>query len=443
MKRRLANSMVAAVLVFFAGLATCPAQAQAPASAPATSAASMLIDSMDGPSAWKCEQNESSIVMSADDSPHEGKAAVKFNVKLGKTYAVAYRLAKPDAAWNDYGGLSFWVKGDGSDNYGCLRVQAGSWDKAWLGNFPLKDAEWHEVRLAWGDLVPSGASIPELGTADGCRPGDINLVAFGKSWNFNTSHKSPEITFSIDDLRLVRGVKSSRTRVSVDKFPPVSAVVEKLKAGKPVTILALGDSITWGTNVDGNAHAYPAMLGKMLSEYYKNDKITVVNKAIGGSTTAKGRQWLNRDVRGVEADLVTVMFGFNEMPSEKTRDKDAAAKAFTANLVRYIEEAAGTMKAPPACVFIATVPGKDKHWETLDPYAAAVRELVKAHPNTAVADANGRIKSLGKEAYARMMTDEAHPNADGHREIAKALFETITGVKAPEPAPSSTAPGAH
>ena len=160
-------------------------------------------------------------------------------------------------------GFSLWVKGDGSENFGCMRIQAGNWNKAWLGNFPLKDKDWHKVKIAWKDLVPSGHTTPELGDAEGFKPGDLNLISFGKSWNFTTKHTKPAIAFSIDNLRLIKGVKCSRRRVPIAEFPKVESVVKKMKAGEAVTILALGDSITWGTSAGGNANAYPALMGEM------------------------------------------------------------------------------------------------------------------------------------------------------------------------------------
>ena len=386
-----------------------------------------LIDSMDDPATWKSNHDDKRITFLPDPEPKEGRGAVRFDSQVATTFAICYRTFTPDADWNGYDGFAFWVKGDGSENFGCMRIQAGNWNKAWLGNFPLKDTGWHEVKLAWGDLVPAGASVPELGTADAFRPGDINLIAFGKSWNFNTRHQGPKLAFSVDELRLMKGLKPSRPRRAVETFPAVATVAAKMKAGNPVTILALGDSITWGTSAGGNANAYPARLGEMLRKHYANDKITVVSAAIGGSTTAKGRQWLNRDVRGTEADLITIMFGFNEMPG-KPEDRETATKAFTRNLVNYAEEAAGVMKAAPACVLLATIPGNGKHWESLDCYAEGVRQLRREHPNITVADVNAHFKKMGFEKFKTLMADGAHPNREGQQEMAKVVFEAVTGV---------------
>ncbi len=419
----------------------------------------MLLDSMDDVSQWRTKKDDERIVLSAEPSAHEGEAGIRIAITEG-IFVLALKTFAPDPVWNDFDGLSFWLKGDGSENWGCVRLQAGSYEKGYVGTFPLRDTDWHQVTLAWQDLVPGHHGVPELGTRDGFRPGDVNLIGWGNSWNFNTSHQVPGVTFKlrlsrlyalparaellhgrpegqaesggatlVDELMLVNGVRASRPRLPLDRLPPLSAVVAKLEGGKPVTVLALGDSLTWGTNAGGNTGAYPARLGRMLSEHYGNDQVTVLNRAIGGSTTAKGRQWLKRDVTGLEADLVTVMFGFNEMPSQE--DPRASARSYTANLIRYVEEVAGQMKTPPACIFIATVPGREKAWERLDVYAQAVREVADQHPNVTVADANGHFKEMGKEAYAPLMTDEAHPNGNGQEEIAKVLFHTLLGQRSP------------
>ncbi|KPJ56388.1 MAG: hypothetical protein AMS16_02535 [Planctomycetes bacterium DG_58] len=395
------------------------------------SAQTKVIDSMDDIALWKTNHTDNRITFSADAQPKEGQGAVHLDSQVATTFAIIYRRLKPGPDWNGYDGFVFWVKGDGSKHFGDIRIQAGSWNRAWLGNFPLKDTHWHEVKLAWRDLVPAGAGTPELGTADGFRPTDLDFIAFGKSWNFNTRHQRPKLAFSIDELRLVKGIQPNRPRRKIETFPAVSTVVAKMKAREPVTVLALGDSITWGTSAGGNRNAYPALLGEMLRKHYRNDKIEIVSRAIGGSTTAKGRQWLNRDVRGVEADLITIMFGFNEM-AQKPEERETKTKAFTANLVTYAEEAAGVMKTAPACVLLATIPGNGKHWESLDCYAEGVRELGRRHKNLTVADVNAHFKKMGFEKFKTLMADGAHPNRNGQREMAKVVFEAITGEKPPE-----------
>jgi lysophospholipase L1-like esterase len=398
------------------------ALAEDAASRPA--AAEKVVDSMDDVAAWR-NGDKDAMDLAADGEPHEGTAALAIRIKPGKRYLTAIRLFKPDPAWNDYDGLAFWVKGDGSNEVASIALQAGAWGNDWMAPIPLAEANWHRVAIAWADFIPAGARVPALGAAEGLRPADVSLIHLGAFLDWTTQHTSPGFSLSIDDIRLVRGVRSQRPRVPLEKLAALDTAVAKMKAGQPVTILAVGDSITWGINVGGNAAAYPARLEKLLRDHYKNPAIRVINKAIGGSTTSKHRFWLDRDCRGIEADLVTMMFGYNEKPPADHLEADT--DAYIANLVAYIEELAGCMKSPPAVMPIAPIPGRKANWNALDAFAAGVRDLCKEHPTLALADANAHFKAVGPEQYPSYMSDEAHPNAKGQQEMAKVLFAAITG----------------
>jgi lysophospholipase L1-like esterase len=373
------------------------------------------------PITWLMELSPSEVTIQVENEGVAGRA-LRVIGKAGSIYTLAAHPLKADQSWNRYDGLAFWIKGDGSKNFGCVRLQQTSdWNKSWVGNFPLSSKQWRRVVLAWNDLVPSAAG-PELYSAEGSMPSDLDMIAFGKSWNISPAQEAPEIAFSIGEVALVKGVAPGRRRVSIGTFPPVSGAVARMKAGEPVTVLALGDSITAAPGNDG---AYPAMLMGMLRKHYRNDRIDVVNCAIGGSTTSHGRQWLIRDVTGVQADLVTIMFGYNERPS--AANVEGATAAWMDRTVTYLEEVAALMKTPPAGLLLATMPGRDADWNTLDSYAAAVRKLAEKCTNLTVADVAAHFKAMGKEKYARFMADEAHPNAAGQLEIAKVVFQTITG----------------
>jgi len=379
---------------------------------------------MDDPAEWKpvtwgLMESPSEVTLELDRDAKQGSGALRVIGHQGSIYTMASRDVRADDSWNDYDGLAFWVKGDGSDNFACVRLRSRQWNNSWVGTFPLRNADWHEVKLAWGDMTATGSN-PELGAKKGFMPGNLDNVAFGKSWNIDPQHKKPRVVLSLDNVRLVRGLKSGRRRVSIDKFPPVSEVLARMKAGQTVTILSLGDSIT---AEPGDRMSYPRQAAEKLRHHYGNGHITSVNAAIGGSTTAKARQWLKRDVDGLQADLVTIMFGYNEMPSSENIPGSTAR--WIGRMVTYLEEVAGVMEHPPACVILATIPGRDKNWEKLDPYAQAVRELVRDHPNLTVADVNAHFKAIGKAGYFGLMGDEAHPNDLGQSEMAEVVFEAI------------------
>ena len=87
------------------------------------------------------------------------------------------------------------------------------------------------------------------------------------------------------------------------------------------------------------------------------------------------------------------------------------------------------MKRAPALVLLATIPGRGKHWETLDCYAEGVRELGRKHKNLTIADVNAHFKAMGREKFETLMADGAHPNRNGQREMARVVFEAIAGER--------------
>ncbi len=423
---KIAMTLMFLMFVGCAGLA----QSQPADSQPARSASSLLIDDMEQ-TGYVSPTEEAKKVGLSLVAGHDSPGAMRVEIPKDRVYALAHKQIKPDVRWDYFDGLSFWVKGDGSANWGNIRLQMGDYTKAFVGSFPLADTNWHEVRLAWGDFTSFCPGMGELGPYGQFKPSQVDLVAFGNSWNFTPRHQTPGVSFDIDDLKLIRGVKASRPRVAIEQFQPVSAVIAKLKAGQKVTILALGDSLTWGTGVGGNDKSYPAIVTKMLKEKYPTAQIVYENRSMGGSCTAKHRQWLKRDIVNVQPDLIITMFGYNELPSGNDPDVlQWSGRAYAHNLAWYLEEVAGATSTKPACIVLSPMPGRDVNWNALDPLAQGVRDLCAANPNITVADANAYFKAMGKENYAKLMGDEAHPNAKGHQKMAELVIKAIDDADA-------------
>lgn len=81
------------------------------------------------------------------------------------------------------------------------------------------------------------------------------------------------------------------------------------KAGKPVKIVAFGDSLTAGFGLSETA-AFPAVLEKRLRTMGYD--VTVINAGVSGDTTAGGLARLDWSL-GEGADLVLVELGANDM----------------------------------------------------------------------------------------------------------------------------------
>ena len=61
--------------------------------------------------------------------------------------------------------------------------------------------------------------------------------------------------------------------------------VDKMKAGKAVTIVFWGDSITMGYDATSEELSFPGLVTSGLKQRYPNAKITALNKGIGGTNT--------------------------------------------------------------------------------------------------------------------------------------------------------------
>src|SRR6058998_3405320 len=70
---------------------------------------------------------------------------------------------------------------------------------------------------------------------------------------------------------------------------------ELLAAGKPVTIVCFGDSITGVYYHTGGRRAYPEMLEIAIQKAYPLAQVTVINAGISGHTTREALARIERD----------------------------------------------------------------------------------------------------------------------------------------------------
>ena len=94
---------------------------------------------------------------------------------------------------------------------------------------------------------------------------------------------------------------------------PLARVLEKLKAGKPVTIVTMGDSLTdYRHFANRQSPPWVNVLRDRLKGEYRSD-VTIVNPAIGGTQLRQGAVLIPRWVdKTPEPDLVTICYGFND-----------------------------------------------------------------------------------------------------------------------------------
>ena len=125
----------------------------------------------------------------------------------------------------------------------------------------------------------------------------------------------------------------------------VSAAAQPGSAGRPVKIVALGDSLTAGLGLPADA-AFPARLARALAQ--KGIAAEVVNAGVSGDTTADGLARLEWSVPD-DTDAVILELGANDAlrgldPAHARANLDAILRRLAA---RRIPALLAGMRAPP------------------------------------------------------------------------------------------------
>lgn len=196
----------------------------------------------------------------------------------------------------------------------------------------------------------------------------------------------------------------------------------KLSSHDPVKIVCLGDSVTGIYYHTGGLRAYPEMIAVGLKLIDPDAHVTVINAGISGHSTVNGIARLEKDVLEHQPDLVTVMFGLNDM----TRVPKAE---FQANLQTIIERCRRIGAEVLLCTPNGVIDTAGRPRAKLEEFNRAMKE-VGEQTQTPVSDvyaAHEAVRAQDPVAFRLMCSDEIHPNMDGHKLNAETICQTITG----------------
>jgi lysophospholipase L1-like esterase len=207
-----------------------------------------------------------------------------------------------------------------------------------------------------------------------------------------------------------------------DAAVKVPKTVAKLRSGEPVRIVCFSDSVTGVYYHTGGRRAYADMLDIALGRVFPKSDVTMINAGISGHTTVNALSRIDRDVLAHEPTLVTVMFGLNDMGGltlDQYRD-----------LLRTIVE---KCRSAGAEVLLATpndvINTSGRPTEKLQRYCEAMRDVGQSM-NVPVCDCYSELEALKSRdaaAWRLLLSDEIHPNMDGHKRIAELLARSISG----------------
>ena len=109
----------------------------------------------------------------------------------------------------------------------------------------------------------------------------------------------------------------------------------RIRAGKSLTIVAIGSSSTQGVGATGPTMSYPSRLEQELKGRYPDAGIRVINHGVGGQDVGEELGRLDRDVMAEHPDLVIWQLGTNAV---LRRDDLSADEELIRRGVRLMKE---------------------------------------------------------------------------------------------------------
>ncbi len=248
---------------------------------------------------------------------------------------------------------------------------------------------------AWSESGKQGTNLREW-TTDGCHPNPAGH----------------------------REIAAAMLPVIQQAIGPKLKTRQKLLAGESIRVVCFGDSVTGVYYHTGSRRAYTDMVGIALRRGNPRAKVEMINAGISGHTTINALSRIDADVLSHKPDLVTVMFGLNDMTRVSLEDYRVNLKQI---VVKCRDAGAEVVLATPNNV----INTGSRPTEKLVQYCDAVREVGR-ELNVTVCDTYRELEAVRAHDlfdWRLLMSDAIHPNMDGHKRIATALAQTISGLR--------------
>lgn len=350
----------------------------------------------------------------------EGKfgKAVHFTFAKDGRATFFTRSLRPGPEWDRSAGFSFWVKGDGSDHFGGLQfIYDEDYALRYDYCFPIRNSAWSKVTVAWRDLIPvlPHPRARPLGPEPGNPPSKLSALWFGKWWYWRDH---PAYSYAVDELRLEDHVAREPDLSPPAGAAPLGRVRARLRAGQPVTVVTMGDSLTDFQHWANRPVAWPLLLRERLREKYGAD-VTVHNPAIGGTQLRQNLVLIPRWLARVpEPDLVTIWFGYNDW------DAGMRGEEFRAACRDAVERVRRATRGKADVLLLTTAPAAER-WTTMAELAEACRQAARA-TGAGLADTEKAFHAAGRSDRARLYAkDRTHLSPAGHELAAAAVLAAI------------------
>ncbi|MCE5217794.1 GDSL-type esterase/lipase family protein [bacterium] len=376
-------------------------------------AAQTLLTGLEDISKW---QATGGAVVERSTDAHEGAACAKVTMPGQLSGRILDNY--PPAAFDTAQGVSFWAKGDGSREWGCIALFGDGSNRSYsyCYFFPLSSTEWRKYDVPWADWIPEGA-FTAIGTPGGLPPSGVQWLRLGTRWTitFNNAQIAKH-TYWVDEVRLEQ---SAPQPAAAPAPASLASVITKLRDKKPVHILCMGDSITAGTGLpDRDAQRYATLLQAQLRQRLGYNEVYAESRAVGGAKVTDARAWVNRDFQGPAPDLVTTLYGYND------KSNLFSAQQFADSLNDYYRRICAVTGGKTAILPLTTIPGAGPRFVMMDDFAQVVRDVAGSW-HISYLDLGAAMKKIGREELLPYMGDMAHPNPSGHELMATVIADYL------------------
>ena len=177
------------------------------------------------------------------------------------------------------------------------------------------------------------------------------------------------------------------------------------------TIVCLGDSIT----CEWDEPHYPTYWQQLCDQKFGPKKYRVISAGVNGETAADGLLRLEEDVLVADPDLITIMFGHNDLFQgiDPTLFEDHLHQ-----IVRYLQDSS------PADIWLLT-PNQvsdPRLFEIYKPYLTVIKSLAKLL-KIGYVNLWSVYNKMDISSIYTYPEDFVHPNALGHQLLAQKLIQ--------------------
>ncbi len=195
-------------------------------------------------------------------------------------------------------------------------------------------------------------------------------------------------------------------------FP--SRFAAALAEGRPQTLVASGDSLTFGYLVRSG---YLARVEQGLRARFPAAPLTVRNEGVCGATAPDGAARFDHDVAPARADLLLVQYGLNDAFLRLPLATFTTALERLVQRQRALRPDGEVLLVPPP---LLPVPAEER---VARPFRDALHEAGAAL-EALVAPVAARWPAAAPHLF---LADRVHPTDEGHQYMADAVLEALLG----------------